>query len=110
MGKSKLTDQEISSHQCSYKFLLRHSKNILITIQPYILSSYSIKYTFDFIQILKSIPTNKFIMTSLDAENHFINVPVQEIITIIIENVYNHPSIPPPAIKPNILEKYLHAC
>ena len=43
-------------------------------------------------------------------KSFFINVPVQEKIRIMIENVYNHLSIPPPAIQPNILEKLHPAC
>ena len=49
-------------------------------------------------------------MASLDAKILFINIPVLETIKIIIENVDNHPSIPSPALTPNILEKLLHAC
>ena len=40
----------------------------------------------------------------------FSNVSVHETIKIIKENVYNHPSIPPPAIQPKILEKFLLSC
>ena len=47
---------------------------------------------------------NKCITASLDVDNLSTNVPVHETIKIIIENVYNHPQIPPPAIQPKILE------
>ena len=53
---------------------------------------------------------NKSITTSVDVENLFTNVSVYEIIKIIIENVYNHPYIPPPTIQPKILEKFLIIC
>ena len=49
-------------------------------------------------------------MTSRNVKNLFTNVLVHETIKIIIENVYNHPSIPPPAIQPKILEKILLIC
>ena len=82
------------------------TKNFNNILQPYIQSNYSIKSITDFIQISKSTPPHKCIPGSLDAEKLFINVYIQETIKIIIENLYNQPSIPPPAIKPNILENF----
>ncbi len=49
-------------------------------------------------------------MTSIDVENLFTNVPVQKTIKMIIENVYKHSLIPPPAIQPKNLEKLLITC
>ena len=46
---------------------------------------------------------------SLDIENLFTNVPVNETINIIINNIYN-PSLPPLKIDPNILKKLLLIC
>ena len=43
-------------------------------------------------------------MVSLDIENLFTNIPVHETIKSIIEDIYNHPSIPP-SIQPKVLEK-----
>ena len=40
----------------------------------------------------------------------FTNVSVHETIKMIIENVYNHPSIPPPVIQPKLLENLLLTC
>ena len=92
--------------------LVYHISKILNNIiVPYIPNKYSIKSTHEFIQILNSTPlTNKCITASLDVKNLFTNVPVHETIKIIIENDYNHPSIPPPAIQPKILEKLLLIC
>ena len=60
--------------------------------------------------MLNSNPANKCIMISLDVEKPFTHVPVHETIKIIIENVYNYPSIPPPAIQPKIIEKLPLTC
>ena len=35
---------------------------------------------------------------------------IPKAIKIIIENIYNHPLIPPPAVQPKILEKLLFTC
>ena len=61
-------------------------------IVPYIPNKYSIKSTYEFLQILNS------------------NVTVYKTIKIIIENIDNHHSIPPPVIQPKILEKFLFTC
>ena len=47
---------------------------------------------------------------SLDVESLFTNVPVDRTINIILEKVYNHPSIPPPAIPKNIMRELLITC
>ena len=47
---------------------------------------------------------------SLDVESLFTNVPVDRTINIILEKVYNHPSIPPPAIPKNIMRELLVTC
>ena len=47
---------------------------------------------------------------SLDVESLFTNVPVHRTINIILEKVYNHPSIPPPAIPKNIMKELLLIC
>ena len=44
-------------------------------------------------------------LASLDVENLFTNVPVQKTIEIIIDNVYNPPTIQPPNIPKEILEE-----
>ena len=47
---------------------------------------------------------------SLDVESLFTNVPVHRTINIILEKVYNHPTIPPPAISQNIMRELLTIC
>ena len=50
------------------------------------------------------------ILASLDVDSLFTNVPVTATIEIICNNVYHHPSIPPPAITKPMLVKLLNAC
>ena len=60
--------------------------------------------------ILHTTKPNNGILASLDVENLFTNVPVNETIDIIINNIYNNPSLPPLKINPNILRKLLLTC
>ena len=46
----------------------------------------------------------------LDVENLFTYVPVNETIDILINDIYNDPSLPPLKINPNILRKILLTC
>ena len=47
---------------------------------------------------------------SLDVESLFTNVPVDRTINIIINKVYNHPSITPPPMKKSTLRNLLKVC
>ena len=49
-------------------------------------------------------------MASLDAENLYTNVPVEETIQIILNNVYRNSQIPPPKISENTLKQMLTIC
>ena len=73
-------------------------------------SEHDIKSTHELIQILHTLKPNNVILASLDVENLFIKVPVHETIDIIIDNIYNNPSLLPPKINPNILRKILLPC
>ena len=44
-------------------------------------------------------------MVSLDVESLFTNVPTEETIEIIINAVYNHPTLPPPPLKTDTMRK-----
>ena len=46
----------------------------------------------------------------MDVENLFVNVPVNETVYIIINNIYNNPPLPPLKINPNILQKLFLIC
>ena len=50
------------------------------------------------------------ILASLDVENLFTNIPVNETIDIIINNIYNNSSLPPLEINPNIHRKLILTC
>ena len=60
--------------------------------------------------ILHTLKPNNGTLASLDVESLFINVPVNESIDIIINNIYNNSSLPPLKINPNILRKILLTC
>ena len=70
-------------------------------------SKYNIKSTHELIQVLHTIKPNNGILASVDVENLFTNVPINETIDIIINNIYNNTSFPPLKINPNILQKLL---
>ena len=48
--------------------------------------------------------------SSLDVESLFTNVPIASTINIILNAVYEHPTIPPPNIQKQVLEQLLHIC
>ena len=85
------------------------TKTIKQLITPYLHSRYKIKSTDKLIRVLHTIKPNNGILTSLDVENLFTNVPVYEKIDII-NNIYNNPSLPSLKINPNILRKILLTC
>ena len=68
-----------------------------------------LKSSAEFVELLQgnSNPGNIY---SLDVESLFTNVPVNRTIKVILENVYNHPTIPPPPISKLILQKLLLIC
>ena len=76
-------------------------------ISPYLPSKYNIKSTHELIQVLHTIKPNNGILASLDVENLFSNVPVNQTVDIIINNIHNNQSLPPLKINPNILRKLL---
>ena len=49
-------------------------------------------------------------MVSLDVESLFTNVPTEETIEIIINAVYNHPTLPPPPLKTDTMRKLPQVC
>ena len=71
---------------------------------------YNIKSTHELIQVLHTIKPNNGILASLDVENLFTNVPVNETVDIIINDIYNNPSLLPLKINPDILRKLLLTC
>ena len=81
------------------------TKTINDLLTPYLSHNYSIKYTKGLIEIFKTHKPYKGIISSLDIENLFTNIPVLETINIIINNIYHHPTLPPFKINSNTLHK-----
>ena len=75
---------------------------------PYVPKGYALRSATEFLDLLKSNPTNEDI-ASLDAESLFTNVPVDETINIIIEKVY-HSNMTPLPFTENTLKDLLQAC
>ena len=82
----------------------------IFCLHIFLSSKYNTKSTHDLIQVFRTIKPNNGILATLDVENLFTNVPVNETVDIIINNIYNNPSLPPLKINPNILRKLLLTC
>ena len=80
-------------------------------IQPYMDTNHSLKSADEFLLAIhnRKLDSNQ-ILTSLDVETLFTNVPVEPTIKIILDRVYNHPSLPPPCIEKDDLENLLKIC
>ena len=85
------------------------TKTIKQLISLYLPSKYNIKSKHGLIQVLHTMKPY-YILASLDVENLFTNVPLNETIDIIINDIYNNPSLRPLKINPNILRKILLTC
>ena len=85
------------------------AKQLNEIISPFIPSKYSLKSTDEFLDILRTTKASG-LLASLDAESLFSNIPVTETISIILDNCYNHPTLPPPKIPAPILENLLRLC
>ncbi|XP_076034550.1 uncharacterized protein LOC143021145 [Oratosquilla oratoria] len=84
-------------------------KQINYLIIPYIATIHALSYTDEFVDLLRN--TNpQGILASLDVESLFTNVPVEGTIKIILQNVFNHDSLPPPKIPRLTLENMLRTC
>ena len=82
--------------------------NIIIKYMP---KKYMINSTDEFLDILKSTENKENgILASLDVDSLFTNIPVEETIEIILQNVYNHNQLSKPAISKTILKKLLLIC
>ena len=85
------------------------AKKIDKIISPYMPAKYMLKSTAEFLDLLRQ-QKPQGIMSSLDVESLYTNVPVRDTIDIILKNVYNHESLPPPKIPKNSLESLLSIC
>ena len=66
--------------------------------------------TYEFSYIIRTAETSSGIMASLDVESLFNNVPVEETIKQVLNNVYDHSEMAPPKISPNLLQEMLLTC
>ena len=66
--------------------------------------------TYEFLDIIRTAETSSGIMASLDVESLFTNVPVEETMKIVLNNVNDHSEIAPPKIPQNLLHGMLLTC
>ena len=85
------------------------AKRLHAIISPYMPKKYLIDSTFEFIQIARTVQNPK-LLASLDVESLFTNVPLQQTIDIIIQDVYHHETLVPPPITPESLRQLLMIC
>ena len=72
-------------------------------IRPYINKKYITQSSDETILLIKKLKVpNINCLTSLDVGSLFTNVPLNETINIIIDNVYHHPTLPPLNIEKDI--------
>jgi len=85
------------------------AKKINELIVQYMPKKYVVNSTHEFVALCKSV-TQPSHIASLDVESLFTNVPVQETIDIILEHVYNHPTLKRPSIPQQSLRSLLLIC
>ena len=85
------------------------AKQINDIITPYMPNQFALKSTDEFLDLLQSTE-NKGMLASLDVESLYTNVPILDTIEIILDNVFNHPTIPPPKVSKGALEELLSIC
>ena len=85
------------------------SKQLNNIIRKYMPRKYTVQSTYEFITMLKDQRYNGK-LASMDVESLFTNVPVLRTIEIILENVYHHPTIPPPDFPENTMKELLTIC
>jgi len=85
------------------------SKVINDLIEDYLPAKYILKSTDELIDILR-VKKPKGILTSLDVENLFTNVPIDETIQIILDNVYRNQHKVPPKIHEHTMKQLLEIC
>ena len=87
----------------------RTAKGIDSIIKRYLPQGKMLKSTSEFVEMLSGHEYSGNLY-SLDVESLFTNVPVQRTINIILEKVYNHPTIKAPAIPERTLRELLLIC
>ena len=87
----------------------RTAKQLDSIIKVYLPQGKMLKSSAEFVDLIHG-KNYKGKLFSLDVESLFTNVPVHRTINIILEKVYNHPTIRPPAIPKNIMRELLLTC
>lgn len=85
------------------------AKRLVDLITPYMPAQHLIKSTNEFIDILQNTNVNGY-LSSLDVDSLFTNVPVQDTITIIIDEIYNNDNQPAMKIPKELLRSLLTVC
>ena len=85
------------------------SKTLNDIMKKYIPAKYIVESTDEFLNIVRSTES-RGLLASLDVESLFTNVPVDTTIDIILQYVYDHPSIEPPTIPKNRMKQLLIHC
>lgn len=85
------------------------AKQLNSILTPYVPSKYMINSTQEFIDITSTFQGHGY-LSSLDVENLFTNVPVNDTIKIIMECCYSNDKMNAPNIPKKIMEKLLKIC
>ena len=85
------------------------AKRINKLISEYLPAKFQINSTDDFLNIIRLTEAHGHLL-SLDVESLFTNVPLETTIEIICDNVYSHPTIPPPPFDRRTLSDLLRTC
>ena len=85
------------------------SKCLNSIIVPYMPRKFNIKSTYAILALLRSSECPRQI-ASLDVENLFTNVPVDEAIEIILKSVWHHGTMPAPKMSQDIIRILLKVC
>ena len=86
------------------------SKYLNSIITKYMPQKRVVNSTNEFIELCKSAEVTPKFLASLDVESLFTNVPVTDTINIILDNVYNHPTIKAPDIPKKIMKEMMNIC
>ena len=70
------------------------SKRLVPIIEKFSINEYTLKNSYDFVNSVQSIPNaNSLYMCSLDVESLYTNVPLDDSINILLDNMFPDPSI-----------------
>ena len=85
------------------------TKTLNKILTPYVPDDHCLKSSTEFLQSIAASPSNG-VMTSMDVENLFTNVPVEETINLLLDRIYRNDDTPQLNIPENSLRRLLHIC